>query len=211
MSDLTREELLARNEQLEADLANARWRERQQQLSAPRQMVRVIPQGVQQGPIAIPTTAEMLSLRDIVLAKYPQLSPEEMRITPERWLTEFCCSFEALGYTPRQSTPNNQYYISFWIDHCEEISRRIGLGSVTLTKGPFLAAVLGWSDIAHDYLTAPNNPHQSVSIGLAVGTGRLADVDSWRKVLATKALLSPTRTVSQSNSKVGKIQNGFAG
>ncbi len=196
MSELSYEELQARNEQLEADLATARWRERQQQISQPRTLVRTIPMGAEAGPVKMPTTGEMLQLRDIVLQAHPRFGPGDIGISDREWMTQFCGSFEALSAIPRQDFLETRYYMSFWIDHAEEILRRINM-SMRLSNSPFICAALCWNDIPHD-VGISQNPGQSINLGLAIGQGRQPNSDAWRELLVTRRLLPPIRNRTQS-------------
>jgi hypothetical protein len=133
---------------------------------------------------AMPSSAELDQLREIVLRKFPQLAPD----TRGKWAQEdaakfpkqFAAAFRAVGMMHRSEKPDKKRYPSYFIQHGEDSLRAFGASAEI---GPaFLPACLAHGDV-------PISDWRIDGVVLELGLniyriGRPA-TDAWKRVLAT--------------------------
>jgi hypothetical protein len=138
-----------------------------------------------------PTQNELHKLHDIVLAKYPQFSPQ----LSLRWASQekqeyfdgFEWAFERLGFIGRSATPDHKHYVDFWCSECRDwlrLHRPAHCGNI---GAGFLAAAIAHGDICF----TPSDEQRGIvwAVGLTALGGTKAS-DAWRRVLDGK-LMAP--------------------
>lgn len=144
---------------------------------------------------ALPNREEMRALADRMLVLFPELGPSPRPGAPRHeredcerdWHKGFAAAFTALGSMRRMESPDHQRYASYFVDHCASWLRSHGIHA---DIGPaWTCAVIAWGDIAwRDWRV----DGQVAEFGLNSYVGKLAREESWRRVLETGEVLSPT-------------------
>jgi hypothetical protein len=157
----------------------------------------------------MPSSAELKQLLAIVLAKFPQLAPD----MSDRWadnneakfLKQFGAAFYAIGLMHRTEKPDKKRYVSFFVDHAEDLLRAHGASA---DIGPaFLPACLAHGDV-------PISDWRIDGVVLEIGLniyriGRPA-TDAWKRVLATGCtipLIAPpsSRNYPRPDVRIGSV------
>jgi hypothetical protein len=157
----------------------------------------------------MPSSSELKQLCDIVLRKFPRLAPD----MSDRWADnnevkfakQFAAAFRAVGMMHRADKPDKKHYVSYFIDHGDDLLRALGPSAEI---GPaFLPACLAHGDV-------PISDWRLDGVVLEIGLnifriGRPA-TDAWRRVLSTGntiALIAPpsSRNYPTPNVRIGNV------
>lgn len=136
------------------------------------------------------------------LSPWPQALND--RFDEHRPFRSFSSSFRWVMNMPRTERPNGKVALSYWIDVCRTWLRvRNSVASDVDTNGLVLACFAA-GDVR--YTPANGSLGHTWEIGLIEFGGRPADMDAWRKVLETGAILPPSapsrRTPALSNVRI---------
>jgi hypothetical protein len=134
----------------------------------------------------MPSRDEARRLRDIVLARYPQLKPPAHArgmygapLTEDDALDGFCAALNYLGNKGRAE--NGRYAISWFVDECREWLRARQIRG-DANGGTLIAAAIASGDI--DYVVADESVGDLWGLFLEpYSGGRRGKGDAWRAVL----------------------------
>jgi hypothetical protein len=143
---------------------------------------------------AMPTASEQKKLLAIVYVRFPKLKPDFSQASfPERdeaqFLEEFSNAFLRIGNQPRASGINKKISLSYWLSECGNWLLQHSRPS-EVRGNAYLAAVLAHGDI--DFVPADPAMGWVWELGLSQHSGRRANGESWRQVLASGRIKNPT-------------------
>jgi hypothetical protein len=141
----------------------------------------------------LPTDAQLMELRSIVLRHRPKLAPDGSGKFGYQDEIEFdrgiAGAFRWLATVGRADEINHRAYFSYWSDCAEQYLSSLGT-STTIRGNALMVAVLAWGDVAY---VEGDNFGNVPALGLATYGGRLPTSSaSWQRVLASKQILTPT-------------------
>jgi hypothetical protein len=140
----------------------------------------------------LPTDAQLMELRSIVLKHHPKLAPDACGRFADQDQIEFdrgiVGAFRWLATIGRADEINHRAYLTYWGDCAEQYLSSLGTPA-TIRGNSLMAAVLAWGDVAY---VEGDNFGNVPALGLATYGGKLPTAASWQRVLAEKQILRPT-------------------
>jgi hypothetical protein len=146
-------------------------------------------------PIAQPSDGEFRRLKEICSKTYPMWCdskgfvfglaryPDHEACDAE-WFSQFKLAFLAISNMRRLDRPDPKRYVTAHIDMCAAFLARVGKWS-ELRVSPFMMACFCAGDVP---IAGMGIDGQSISVGLAEHTGKLANADAWLTVLSSGRL-----------------------
>lgn len=159
---------------------------------------RVEPEGVritypiERSKIALPNTAELKTLLEVVLAAYPKLrgwSPGSRTAYQDEagFIQQFSAAFRYVSHLGRDEI-DQKHAVSWWTDAASEWCKVQNIWSSSIGAFPFLCAVIGSGDTK---FTESDHWGNSWSVGLSPYGGTPATGTSWHRALNGQ-LLKPS-------------------
>jgi hypothetical protein len=115
---------------------------------------------------------------------------EDPQTAVENFAEQIDAAFLAIAHMARAASPDCKREGWYWIEHCADVLRALGVAPPALTLPAFVIAALMHNDVP--FTSLATNPH-GLSFGLKFWGDGGAATDAWRKTLAGQLPTPATR------------------
>jgi NAD(P)-dependent dehydrogenase (short-subunit alcohol dehydrogenase family) len=142
-----------------------------------------------------PTLIELRKMQTDIVRRFPMITlpepgfREDPQTAVENFAEQIDAAFLAIAHMARAASPDCKRAGWYWIEHCADVLRALGVAPPALTLPAFVIAALMHNDVP--FTSLATNPH-GLSFGLKFWGDGGAATDAWRKTLAGQ-LPTPAR------------------